>query len=110
MSESESEDATTGTAEEPTAEGLTAEGLPAEGPMGEELLYAYAVARDADTCDAALEAVGGVCDRPVRTVRHLGLAALVSPVPAADFDEKGLRARLEDLPWLSDVARAHQRV
>ncbi|MEV0281260.1 GvpL/GvpF family gas vesicle protein [Streptomyces sp. NPDC050610] len=81
-----------------------------ESPATEELLYAYAVARDAEAGGAALEAVGGVCGRPVRTVRHLGLAALVSPVPAADFDEAGLRRRLEDLPWLSEVARAHQRV
>ncbi|MEV0263225.1 GvpL/GvpF family gas vesicle protein [Streptomyces sp. NPDC050617] len=102
-----SEGPTTG---EPTTGGRMA-GEPAAGePMTGELLYAYAVARDAEDADAALEAVGGVCGGPVRTVRHLGLAALVSPVPAADFDEAGLRKRLEDLPWLSEVARAHQRV
>ncbi|GAA0475023.1 GvpL/GvpF family gas vesicle protein [Streptomyces sp. NPDC046215] len=76
----------------------------------EELLYAYAVARDADLPGSALTDVQGVAGGPVRAVRELGLAALVGTVPAAEFDEGPLRERLEDLPWLERVARGHQRV
>ncbi|MGW2331942.1 GvpL/GvpF family gas vesicle protein [Streptomyces sp. NPDC001700] len=74
------------------------------------LEYAYAIVREADTPRSALERVRGVAGEPVRAVRHLGLAVLAGPVPAADFDEGPLRARLEDLTWLEGVARAHQQV
>jgi hypothetical protein len=74
------------------------------------LEYAYAVVREADTPHTALERVRGVAAEPVRAVRHLGLAVLAGPVPAADFDAEPLRARLEDLTWLEGVARAHQQV
>jgi len=74
------------------------------------LEYAYAVVREADIPRTALEPVRGVAGEPVRAVRHLGLAVLAGPVPAADFDAEPLRARLEDLAWLEGVARAHQRV
>ncbi|MFI0818346.1 GvpL/GvpF family gas vesicle protein [Streptomyces sp. NPDC021098] len=74
------------------------------------LEYAYAVVREADVPRTALERVRGAAGEPVRAVPHLGLAVLAGPVPAADFDEEPLRARLEDLTWLEGVARAHQRV
>ncbi|MEU1805242.1 GvpL/GvpF family gas vesicle protein [Streptomyces sp. NPDC019937] len=84
-----------------TAEAATATGT---------LEYAYAVVREDDIPRSALERVRGVAGEPVRAVRHLGLAVLAGPVPAADFDEGPLRERLEDLTWLEGVARAHQRV
>ncbi|MEU5423031.1 GvpL/GvpF family gas vesicle protein [Streptomyces sp. NPDC001407] len=77
------------------------------------LLYAYAVARDADLPAAALTTVTeveGVTGRRVRAVRERDLVALVEPVPAAEFDEAPLREHLEDLAWLERVARGHQRV
>ncbi|MGK5732127.1 GvpL/GvpF family gas vesicle protein [Streptomyces sp. URMC 124] len=79
-------------------------------PDPAELLYAYAVLRDTPAAASGLETVTGVAGEPVRAVRDGGLAALVGPVPAAEFDEEGLRERLEDLAWLEHVARGHQRV
>ncbi|MGK5544791.1 GvpL/GvpF family gas vesicle protein [Streptomyces sp. URMC 127] len=77
----------------------------------DDLLYAYAVTRVAGTPAAGdLENLTGVAGEPVRTVRHLGLAALVGPVPADRFDEAALRASLEDITWLEKAARSHQRV
>ncbi|MFE5870907.1 GvpL/GvpF family gas vesicle protein [Streptomyces roseifaciens] len=75
-----------------------------------ELLYAYAVLRDTGAAGSRLETVTGVAGEPVRAVREGDLVVLVGPVPAAEFDEKGLRERLEDLAWLEHVARGHQRV
>ncbi|MEV4921485.1 GvpL/GvpF family gas vesicle protein [Streptomyces roseoverticillatus] len=77
----------------------------------EELLYAYAITRDAGAPGAdGLEMLTGVAGEPVGAVRHLGLATLVGPVPAAGFGEAALRASLEDIAWLEKAARAHQRV
>lgn len=84
--------------------------------MTEGLRYAYAVVRDTDAPEAALdvlttlEQVPGVAGEPVVAVRHLGLAVLAGTVPAEDFDEGPLRERLEDMAWLEKVARTHQRV
>ncbi|MFE5164497.1 GvpL/GvpF family gas vesicle protein [Streptomyces sp. NPDC056697] len=81
--------------------------------MTEGLRYAYAVVRDTDAPEAArtaLERVPGVAGEPVVAVRHLGLAVLAGTVPAEDFDEGPLRQRLEDMAWLEQVARTHQRV
>ncbi|AZM58047.1 gas vesicle protein [Streptomyces sp. WAC 01529] len=70
--------------------------------------YVYAVCRPLDAPLAAdLTGVGGV---PPRQLAHEGLIALVGPVPERDFAEEPLRRHLEDLDWLSDTARAHQRV
>jgi hypothetical protein len=75
-----------------------------------ELEYAYGVVRDTGAPEPVPPGVSGVSGGPVRVVRHLGLAVLAGPVPAEEFEEGPLRSRLEDLAWLEDVARAHQRV
>ncbi|QES38834.1 gas vesicle protein [Streptomyces venezuelae] len=70
--------------------------------------YVYAVCRPlAAPLAADLTGVGGV---PPRQLVHGDLVALVGPVPERDFAEAPLRAHLEDLDWLSETARAHQRV
>jgi gas vesicle protein GvpL/GvpF len=38
------------------------------------------------------------------------LAAVISEVPRADFDESALREHLADMAWVESVARAHQGV
>ncbi|MEU1116467.1 MULTISPECIES: GvpL/GvpF family gas vesicle protein [unclassified Streptomyces] len=74
----------------------------------DDLRYVYAVCRPlAAPLAADLTGVGGV---PPRQLSHAGLVALVGPVPERDFAEEALRRHLEDLDWLSDTARAHQRV
>ncbi|MEW2255981.1 GvpL/GvpF family gas vesicle protein [Streptomyces sp. NPDC047869] len=72
------------------------------------LRYVYAVCRPLDApLQAELTGIGGA---PPALLHHHGLVAVVSAVPEADFDEQGLRSRLEDLDWLSATARAHQGV
>jgi hypothetical protein len=46
----------------------------------------------------------------VERVEDKGLAALVSEVPLAEFDEASLRENLNDVGWLEEKARAHERV
>jgi hypothetical protein len=80
---------------------------PAPEPTG-QVEWLYAVGRAG--------AVGsppgntGVHGAPVHLVEEGGLAALVSPVPLPEFGEARLTESLNDLAWLEDVARAHQRV
>ncbi|GAA3389255.1 GvpL/GvpF family gas vesicle protein [Streptomyces roseoviridis] len=76
----------------------------------EHLLYVYAVVRSAGTGGGPPAVPGDTLGGGLTTVEHRGLTALVEPVPAADFDEAPLRAHLEDLDWLAEVARAHHAV
>lgn len=72
------------------------------------LRYVYAVCRPFGTpLQAQLTGVGG---DPPRLLAHGDLVAVVSHVPEGDFAEEPLRAHLEDLDWLTAVARAHQGV
>lgn len=72
------------------------------------LRYVYAVCRPFGTpLQSQLTGVGGA---PPALLRHHGLIAVVSQVPAADFCEEALKAHLEDLDWLAATARAHQGV
>ncbi|TWD24089.1 gas vesicle protein GvpL/GvpF [Streptomyces sp. T12] len=72
------------------------------------LRYVYAVCRPFGT---PLQAqLTGVAGDPPRLVPHHDLVAVVSHVPEEDFAEGPLRAHLEDLDWLTAVARAHQGV
>ncbi|HWD64032.1 MAG TPA: GvpL/GvpF family gas vesicle protein [Solirubrobacteraceae bacterium] len=49
-------------------------------------------------------------DGPVTTVIEGPLAAVVSRVPLADFEEDELRSHLSDIDWVERVARAHEAV
>ncbi|MBL1083872.1 GvpL/GvpF family gas vesicle protein [Streptomyces actinomycinicus] len=72
------------------------------------LRYVYAVCRPFGTpLQAQLTGIGGA---PPALLHHHGLVAVVSTVPAADFSEEALKARLEDLDWLAATARAHEGV
>ncbi|CAL9371018.1 GvpL/GvpF family gas vesicle protein [Streptomyces sp. enrichment culture] len=72
------------------------------------LRYVYAVCRPFGT---PLQAqLTGVAGAPPRLLGHRDLVAVVSHVPEADFAEEPLHAHLEDLDWLTAVARAHQGV
>lgn len=70
--------------------------------------YAYAVTRG--LADEGLAEVSGIGGARVEVVRHLGLDAVVSDVPLAEFGEQGLKENLESLTWLEGVARAHDDV
>ncbi|HET9720936.1 MAG TPA: GvpL/GvpF family gas vesicle protein [Solirubrobacteraceae bacterium] len=49
-------------------------------------------------------------DGPVSTVIEGPLAAVVSHVPLAEFEEEELRTHLSDVEWVERVARAHEAV
>jgi hypothetical protein len=70
--------------------------------------YCYAVARPFPP--EALTGLRGVRDAEVRVVAHDDLVAVVSPVPADEFDESSLQVKFEDLAWLEVVARQHNVV
>jgi hypothetical protein len=75
--------------------------------MGEPLCYLYAIVPATEP----LPDVGpGVDETTVRTVSRGPLAAVISGVDRTRFGEESLRAKLEDLSWLEDTARAHHRV
>lgn len=94
-----------------------------------DIVYAYAVLRRTPEAARAVANLRGVAGEPIRLLefgddapdgtsdpddtperRPPALAAVVGPVPAADFDEASLKAGLEDLGWLEATARAHHAV
>lgn len=60
--------------------------------------------------DAAAPSGLGVGAREVTAVSAGPVRALVSQVPAADFGQDAIGARVEDLAWLSAQAAAHEDV
>ncbi|MFC7328735.1 GvpL/GvpF family gas vesicle protein [Marinactinospora rubrisoli] len=70
--------------------------------------YVYALTRPFPA-DAVRE-LRGVGGHPVHLVAEDDLVAVASDVPLHEYDEDALKANLEDLDWLADVARAHNRV
>jgi hypothetical protein len=71
-----------------------------------DLVYVYAVL-ESTAGDVQL---AGIDEQPVRFLRNGPLAAAVSDVPAADFDEAPLNERVRDMAWLGPRAVAHQAV
>jgi len=73
-----------------------------------EVLYLYGVVPgDAPEPPAELTGLEGGA---VRLVRGEGLAAVVSPVPAAEYADEALDGRLADLHWVGERGIAHERV
>ena len=73
-----------------------------------ELLYLYAVVpADHALVQASLTGIGGGA---VRAVVEGPIAGAVGTVPAAEFDEEPLNARLRDMGWLGPRAAEHQAV
>jgi len=70
--------------------------------------YLYAVTRGLDAGE--LDDVHGLEGAPLEVVERHGLSAVVSTVPLASYGEAALRRNLEDLDWLSTVAREHDAV
>lgn len=78
-------------------------------PRGEAVgHYVYGVVRSGVALPRDL--VGVAPDAPVRLLETRGLAALVSKVPLAAFDEAALRRNFDNVAWLEEKARAHERV
>ncbi len=80
-----------------------------DAPDAELGYYVYGVTA---ASDAALDIAPGGIDPeyPVSAVATGELAAVVSRVPLADFDEQRLREHLGDMVWVERVARRHEEV
>jgi gas vesicle protein GvpL/GvpF len=70
-------------------------------------VWVYAVTPEVDL---DLPGAIGVAHRPVRTVKGADLAAIVSSVDLAEYGEKPLHDKLEDLATLDPIARAHHDI
>ena len=77
-----------------------------------DLVYVYAVLAATSPAVGVLQAgeLPGIDGRAVRPLAVDDLAAAVSPVPSAAFDEAPLNAHVADLAWLGPRAMAHERV
>jgi hypothetical protein len=100
-------------AEDRVEEG-SAEPPPAPHPLAEHARreatghYVYGVV--AAAAPAVPDLVGVEPSAPVARIENGDLAALVSEVPLAEFDEESLRENLNDVGWLEEKARAHEQV
>jgi hypothetical protein len=75
---------------------------------GESVIWLYAVTRQLDP--AALDPLDGVAGERIRPIESAGLVAVAGEVPSETFGAEPLHRNLEDLDWLSTVARAHDAV
>jgi len=108
----QSEPAGAGAADAPA--GAHAAAAPAEAPApppaggARTAVYVYGVT----SADAHLGELPGGVDpgTPIRTIAEGDLAALVSDVGLADFDEERLREHLGDMRWVERTARRHEEV
>lgn len=78
--------------------------------IAQHMVYAYAVLRPASEAARAVAELRGVAGEQVGLVETGDLAAAVGPVPAEEFGEEPLMARLEELPRLESLARGHHAV
>jgi hypothetical protein len=72
-----------------------------------QLIYLYGIAPGTAPDPDGLR---GLEEEPVRLLRAAGLAAIVSEVPAEDYAEAPLDARMTDLAWVGLRGLAHERV
>ncbi|MFG3280391.1 GvpL/GvpF family gas vesicle protein [Streptomyces sp. NPDC048111] len=89
-------------------------------PDASTLTYVYAAAFLTQPLREALTELHGVYGAPLHTLTAAPgtapgatgppLAFVAGRVPAADFNERALKAHFEDLQWLEAVARAHHDV
>lgn len=76
--------------------------------MSDQARYLYGISRYLTTAD--VEGLRGLGGAPVRVIDNAGLAAVVSDVGLDEFGEDALSRHLNDLDWLSGVARTHHTV
>ncbi len=87
----------------------TSAGSPAAEPTPEPTgFYVYCVVAADTEIPAGLEGIDS--QHSPTLLRHEGLAAVVSRVPLADFDEDRLRERLSSMDRLEPMARTHEHV
>lgn len=84
--------------------------VPASPRDPAQVCYVFAVGRESAPLQEAARELIGPTSSAVRTVYAEGLGALVCDVPAGLYDEEGLKAQLEDLERLENLARSHHAV
>lgn len=87
--------------------GPAAQQDPSSGPAHS---YVYVLGRAGTALETAAAQLTGVRDGSLRAVTAGRLAALVSSVPADAFSEEGMKAQLENLTELEEIARRHHAV
>ena len=78
--------------------------------MTGDLRYLYAVANRSAEAAIAAANLRGIEGGPVETIVEGDLLGVTSVVPASDYEEAPLNARLQDLEWLAPRAASHQEV
>lgn len=76
----------------------------------EQAWWTYCVLSAEDAADVPAHLDGIEPGSGVTVVSEGELAALVSPVPADEYDDARLRQHLEDLAWVERTARRHEAV
>ncbi|MEW2433526.1 GvpL/GvpF family gas vesicle protein [Streptomyces caniferus] len=89
------------------AHGPASQQDPSSGPAHS---YVYVLGRAGTALETAAAQLTGVRDGSLRAVTAGRLAALVSSVPADAFSEEGMKAQLENLTELEEIARRHHAV
>lgn len=85
-------------------------GLGEASDPAEPAWWTYCVLSAEDAVNVPAHLDGIESGSGVDSVREGGLAALVSPVPAHEYDDVALRKNLEDLEWVERTARRHEAV
>ncbi|MFE2378766.1 GvpL/GvpF family gas vesicle protein [Streptomyces sp. NPDC059398] len=78
--------------------------------MSTGISYVYAVSRAGTLSGVTSGGAAGLDGGALRTVESGGLAALVSSVPDEAFGSEGMKAQMEDLKRLEQIARGHHAV
>lgn len=83
---------------------------PSEREPEGQALWAYCILSAGDRNAVSPGASGIDAAGPLEVVVEGALAAVVSPVPLAEFSDERLREHLNDVEWVERVARAHEGV
>lgn len=84
--------------------------LAPETPADGDAWWAYCIVRAAEAKPVLSQVEGVEPGTSVEMVDRDGVAALVSRVPLAEYNDRRLREHLEDIEWVEQIARAHEAV
>jgi hypothetical protein len=94
----------------PREESAPPVGEPPTGAEAGDAWWTYCVIWDENAVEVASGFEGVAPGTSVEAICDGQLAALVSPVPLAEYGDEQLRQHLEDLEWIERTARSHEHV